>query len=127
MAVDGQQLLKQGVAIFGPPDLAEAEEEALVAGIAANHRRRLALQRHLIGVIGDGEAGEVGDILAERELAVDLGAGQRLVGAVLGDHLVGQLLELGEDRKSTRLNSSHGYISYAVFCLKKKIYRNYIN
>src|SRR2546422_381188 len=26
----------------------------------------------------------------------------------------------GEDRKSTRLNSSHGYISYAVFCLKKK-------
>src|SRR2546429_6607625 len=26
------------------------------------------------------------------------------------------------DRKSTRLNSSHGYISYAVFCLKKKRY-----
>src|SRR2546429_5298217 len=25
-----------------------------------------------------------------------------------------------EDRKSTRLNSSHGYISYAVFCLKKE-------
>src|SRR5687768_17808076 len=28
----------------------------------------------------------------------------------------------GADRKSTRLNSSHGYISYAVFCLKKKRY-----
>src|SRR5205809_8130456 len=28
--------------------------------------------------------------------------------------------EMGRDRKSTRLNSSHGYISYAVFCLKKK-------
>src|SRR2546422_10820893 len=27
---------------------------------------------------------------------------------------------LTRDRKSTRLNSSHGYISYAVFCLKKK-------
>src|SRR2546422_5619360 len=27
------------------------------------------------------------------------------------------------DRKSTRLNSSHGYISYAVFCLKKKKHR----
>src|SRR2546422_8554353 len=27
---------------------------------------------------------------------------------------------LVRDRKSTRLNSSHGYISYAVFCLKKK-------
>src|SRR2546429_6229058 len=30
------------------------------------------------------------------------------------------------DRKSTRLNSSHGYISYAVFCLKKKKNR-YVN
>src|SRR2546429_5127874 len=29
-------------------------------------------------------------------------------------------LERATDRKSTRLNSSHGYISYAVFCLKKK-------
>src|SRR2546422_3144806 len=29
------------------------------------------------------------------------------------------------DRKSTRLNSSHGYISYAVFCLKKKKEENY--
>src|SRR2546422_2255038 len=27
---------------------------------------------------------------------------------------------IAQDRKSTRLNSSHGYISYAVFCLKKK-------
>src|SRR2546429_6742898 len=32
---------------------------------------------------------------------------------------VGEDVVLG-DRKSTRLNSSHGYISYAVFCLKKK-------
>src|SRR5690625_6216828 len=33
-------------------------------------------------------------------------------------------LELkGEDRKSTRLNSSHVAISYAVFCLKKKTYK----
>src|SRR5256884_1714755 len=29
------------------------------------------------------------------------------------------------DRKSTRLNSSHGYISYAVFCLKKKNINHY--
>src|SRR2546429_1488551 len=29
-------------------------------------------------------------------------------------------VRLSSDRKSTRLNSSHGYISYAVFCLKKK-------
>src|SRR2546429_3953554 len=32
--------------------------------------------------------------------------------------------DFSRDRKSTRLNSSHGYISYAVFCLKKKKDRN---
>src|SRR5687768_18195167 len=32
-----------------------------------------------------------------------------------------------KDRKSTRLNSSHGYISYAVFCLKKKKKKKQIN
>src|SRR2546422_1996770 len=32
---------------------------------------------------------------------------------------------VSEDRKSTRLNSSHGYISYAVFCLKKKKKKKY--
>src|SRR5687768_18221773 len=31
-----------------------------------------------------------------------------------------EMYRAAEDRKSTRLNSSHGYISYAVFCLKKK-------
>src|SRR2546429_3210883 len=34
--------------------------------------------------------------------------------------LCGKYKRLKQDRKSTRLNSSHGYISYAVFCLKKK-------
>src|SRR3712207_6850209 len=37
----------------------------------------------------------------------------------LGDHRQVRR-ELAEDRKSTRLNSSHANISYAVFCLKKK-------
>src|SRR2546430_8480940 len=35
-------------------------------------------------------------------------------------HYVKTLAEWGLDRKSTRLNSSHSQISYAVFCLKKK-------
>src|SRR2546422_3254954 len=34
--------------------------------------------------------------------------------------VLGGRLPAETDRKSTRLNSSHGYISYAVFCLKKK-------
>src|SRR2546422_3515510 len=34
--------------------------------------------------------------------------------------LYNMVSNIESDRKSTRLNSSHGYISYAVFCLKKK-------
>src|SRR2546429_6804572 len=37
-----------------------------------------------------------------------------------GDDVHGHSIGRSLDRKSTRLNSSHGYISYAVFCLKKK-------
>src|SRR5699024_11578749 len=37
-----------------------------------------------------------------------------------GDDYLTKPFRLGEDRKSTRLNSSHVSISYAVFCLKKK-------
>src|SRR2546429_5716401 len=50
------------------------------------------------------------------------GLEQNTVWVVYGDH--GEAFHQHEgnygDRKSTRLNSSHGYISYAVFCLKKK-------
>src|SRR3712207_6865080 len=38
----------------------------------------------------------------------------------LGAPVIGRLAAGEEDRKSTRLNSSHANISYAVFCLKKK-------
>src|SRR2546429_9290859 len=54
-------------------------------------------------------------------------------GSLSGTDEAGEMIDVGEavgprlvigfpnrDRKSTRLNSSHGYISYAVFCLKKK-------
>src|SRR6266496_6128477 len=42
------------------------------------------------------------------------------------DRLAAEPLHLARDRKSTRLNSSHVEISYAVFCLKKKK-KTYIN
>src|SRR2546422_4792030 len=46
------------------------------------------------------------------------------VDALINRYLVERVgidaAEVDGDRKSTRLNSSHGYISYAVFCLKKK-------
>src|SRR2546422_3823602 len=42
----------------------------------------------------------------------------QLIGVGCVSHVLAAWV--GKDRKSTRLNSSHGYISYAVFCLKKK-------
>src|SRR5687768_18179950 len=66
--------------------------------------------------------------LAASQLALLRGA--RVIGTASGANA--ELLRrygiepiiYGEDRKSTRLNSSHGYISYAVFCLKKKKINN---
>src|SRR2546422_5381737 len=57
--------------------------------------------------------GDGGELDAEPD-----GGAEHTVGHV-GD-VVRQPGHVHGDRKSTRLNSSHGYISYAVFCLKKK-------
>src|SRR2546430_9070194 len=74
-------------------------------------------------------AGQVG---GEAELGGRLAAGAQAVVevVVVGDHVhprgPAPIVEVAdvrgdhEDRKSTRLNSSHSQISYAVFCLKKK-------
>src|SRR2546429_6328474 len=55
-----------------------------------------------------------GEAVVLRELVQPQQGGQEEAGDDAED------AELQRDRKSTRLNSSHGYISYAVFCLKKK-------
>src|SRR3712207_6880046 len=51
-----------------------------------------------------------------------------LAGGSLADvtQVTAFVREENEDRKSTRLNSSHANISYAVFCLKKKKHNKYI-
>src|SRR5690606_39962646 len=55
------------------------------------------------------------------EILADLGTeAVRLQAQTFGRLVRGQILETAGDRKSTRLNSSHVKISYAVFCLKKK-------
>src|SRR2546422_6568743 len=56
------------------------------------------------------DAIEAGDDLG---CDIEVRIGRRLAHAIFESRR-------GIDRKSTRLNSSHGYISYAVFCLKKK-------
>src|SRR5687768_18239117 len=74
----------------------------------------------LLGESGEtnSEPGQIGlGLLIFQDLAIVLMV--MLVPTLAGSG--GSSLEIvWADRKSTRLNSSHGYISYAVFCLKKK-------
>src|SRR2546422_7279277 len=67
----------------------------------------------------------VGEVLRRRRRRADVRRGIRLAAdAQRGGGQQGvsrtEAHSRLRDRKSTRLNSSHGYISYAVFCLKKK-------
>src|SRR5690349_23159536 len=71
-----------------------------------------------LGGLADIHVGEVGFLV----IGLDEGGGAAHDGdhRHVGDHRGADLQPVGLDRKSTRLNSSHVEISYAVFCLKKK-------
>src|SRR3712207_7681122 len=57
---------------------------------------------------------------------VEFGVDERdAFGQEVAQHLFPGTIHVAADRKSTRLNSSHANISYAVFCLKKKKYLIY--
>src|SRR3712207_7878406 len=78
-------------------------------------------------VAGDEEQDGDGPQLVDREpVALLLGRHQPADEVVLrvAAPVLEQRVEVPGDRKSTRLNSSHANISYAVFCLKKKSYLN---
>src|SRR3989449_3707365 len=70
---------------------------------------------HLQEDVGLASPAELPGQLSAAILFVDLASFTPMTVA-MGDQMAAD----EEDRKSTRLNSSHGYISYAVFCLKKK-------
>src|SRR6185503_6200658 len=90
----------------------KARELRVPTGVAGRKREPLAIP--LLGPDGIvGEAGAIDPCLAECRVQF-----QRSIKRLARLHT--QLWTLALDRKSTRLNSSHGYISYAVFCLKKK-------
>src|SRR2546429_1751514 len=97
----------------GPPQqgpVAAQGDQAVELRRAVERRGgRLGPERpdFLLGVQGDPEPGR--DLREMREDVLEIA-----VAGVADDP------DVHEDRKSTRLNSSHGYISYAVFCLKKK-------
>src|SRR3989449_7224633 len=86
-----------------------------IAVVSESDPSRLVVARHgaplLLG-LGEGENFAASDTSALIQVT------QRVV--YLEDDALRDLNERRRDRKSTRLNSSHGYISYAVFCLKKK-------
>src|SRR3712207_7266974 len=68
-------------------------------------------------VVDDDGAGVGAGVPQERSALRAVAVGQAQTGAVRGFQKGAGLVG---DRKSTRLNSSHANISYAVFCLKKK-------
>src|SRR3712207_8819552 len=77
----------------------------------------------LVGVLGARGTGPRGDRNRLRDAAQLVVAGLTEHALVVRSHAGGHRLvggDVAEDRKSTRLNSSHANISYAVFCLKKK-------
>src|SRR2546430_13066252 len=69
------------------------------------------------GIVGFGAAVDLAEANREKESGRLATLRDRLIRRVI-DEIPGALLN--GDRKSTRLNSSHSQISYAVFCLKKK-------
>src|SRR3712207_7926572 len=78
----------------------EVEGDRALVAVDREEVDRLAVE--------EGRAPGAGVVPLDRELDLDH------VGAEIAEH------HRGVDRKSTRLNSSHANISYAVFCLKKK-------
>src|SRR5206468_10357040 len=88
-------------------------------------RRSSDLMQLLVGCAGRPERELVDAVAGEARVrvTVDESRDRAAAAAVEFVHVAverGQVAHATQDRKSTRLNSSHDQISYAVFCLKKK-------
>src|SRR2546430_9045769 len=98
----------EGVGMSEPAGKTVTEDQVLLIAKALGDRRRYEILKRL----------------GERPDALACGAVRDCMGinpATLSHHMKElEIAGLVEDRKSTRLNSSHSQISYAVFCLKKK-------
>src|SRR5690242_16145604 len=92
--------------------------------VASELRKRYGETRAVDGVSFEVERGEFFGILgpngAGKTTTLEIVEGLRKADS-------GEVTVLGKDRKSTRLNSSHMSISYAVFCLKKKKQKKHNN
>src|SRR5947207_4707167 len=103
-------------------DFAGKKSHAMQVQYAAENLTPLAPEHFLVRKASD--LSSIKKLAAEDPVAVVRSIIESLGGAAaaaqIGEWLVGDVLTEPEDRKSTRLNSSHTVISYAVFCLKKK-------
>src|SRR5689334_24845091 len=121
-----KQRVKLAQALVGAPRLMLLDEPtngldpagrtamlALIGRIGAEFGISIVVASHLLGEI---------ERICDQLVAID---GGRLLRAdsITSFTQASQVLAV-EDRKSTRLNSSHSSISYAVFCLKKKIIKD---
>src|SRR5438034_8141047 len=115
---------------MGTPDDREVGRRDLTVAVHIAELEATGRFARLIPDAGISSRGGLGRCVERRDLRRAVEVPVRLVaierpdrGADLVDDVVRQACGIGteeRDRKSTRLNSSHTVISYAVFCLKKK-------
>src|SRR5687768_152625 len=117
-----REMIQSGILLAGdwlPPE----RDLAKLLGVSCPTLRAGIRSLATVGILQSKQG--AGTFVAEAEESPTLDSGAlRLLSALHGftsDEMFQARLALEmRDRKSTRLNSSHGYISYAVFCLKKK-------
>src|SRR5690348_18112500 len=100
-------------------------EESIPGQQAATLREELEERKALAAQYVPDDVQQVNRQTVEQLAASGMSGGILAVGAAAPSFQLpdqdGKVVSSQEDRKSTRLNSSHPSISYAVFCLKKKI------
>ena len=84
MRVGRDHLLHPCLAVDAAPDLGPAVKDPLVAGRAVDHRRLGAVQRQAVGFQRERHPGQVADVLAHGQAALDVEARQGLIAVVLG-------------------------------------------
>src|SRR5690625_5842234 len=101
-------------------DIRESVEEGNIADYTDAQLRQLA--KNIKRLDTDNEHTELLEVIASYVEGTERNTSETLEEQRQSNRMAkyAQLMEIREDRKSTRLNSSHVAISYAVFCLKKK-------